>query len=164
MRVIMRVGARFEPWACRYIIFEGLDEVWPYLLEERFGEACAATVGIDSLGRFEDRACLIVALRLRLPVKADASLPVPVDITVANPGAKSAFVRIRIQTVRPCGDRDMVPFTVVDDPFNPSYEPPVFAFTALVTTTCLNTLRIERPMKRLFDLFTSSCRASSFQR
>lgn len=38
MRVIMGVGTRFEEWACGNIEFEALEDVWPYLLESRFGE------------------------------------------------------------------------------------------------------------------------------
>jgi hypothetical protein len=127
MRVIMRAGTRFEEWACRHIAFDQLDDVWPYLLEERFGEACAGSVGIESLDTFNGKECLAVALRLRLPVKADGSLPVPVDVSAANPSAGSEFVRFRIQTVRARGETDMVPFTLDDDPFDQAYEAPVFA-------------------------------------
>jgi hypothetical protein len=94
MRVIMRAGTRFEEWACRHVAFEELDDVWPYLLEDWFGEACAGCIGIQALDTFEDKECLAVALRLRLPVKADASLPIPVDVFAMNPGRRVRICQI----------------------------------------------------------------------
>lgn len=39
MRGVMTLAQAFETWACRHVDFDRLDEPWPYLLEDRFGEA-----------------------------------------------------------------------------------------------------------------------------
>ncbi|MFT3830564.1 MAG: hypothetical protein QM691_12755 [Opitutaceae bacterium] len=71
MREVMRVATLFETWATRHICFDECDECWPYLLKDRFGSACVELIGADGLGRFEERDCLRVALRLRLPVSCE---------------------------------------------------------------------------------------------
>ena len=126
MRVIMRVGTQFEEWACAHIEFEALDHCWPYLLEERFGEACVALKDVTSLNEFCDNDCLEVALRLRLPVKAAGPLPIPVDISAGNPIGESEFQTFRIQTVRECNDGNVEPFTPSDDPFDERFGQPFF--------------------------------------
>ena len=126
MRVIMRAGTRFEEWACAHIEFEALDHCWPYLLEEKFGEACVALKDVTSLDEFDDNDCLEVALRLRLPVKAAGSLPIPVDVSAGNPIVESEFQTFRIQTVRECSDGCIEPFTSVDDPFDERFGQPFF--------------------------------------
>jgi hypothetical protein len=128
MRVIMRAGARFEEWACGYIEFEALNHCWPYLLEERFGEACVAVKGITALHEFDDKDCLAVSLRLRLPVKAGGGLPIPVDVIAGNPTSASEFRQFRIQTMRECRDGNIEPFTAVDNPFDDRCGPPFFGF------------------------------------
>lgn len=128
MRVIMRAGTRFEEWACGHVVFDALDEVWPYLLEEKFGEACVALKDFTSLNEFSDSNCLEVALRLRLPVKADGSLPIPVDVSAINPIAESEFRRFRIQTVRECSEGVIEPFISFDDPFDERFSPLLFGF------------------------------------
>ncbi len=70
MREVMRIGRLFERWACDHIEFEELDEVWPYLLEDRFGEACLRVLPVGSLDQFDEAACLRVAYQLALPMKA----------------------------------------------------------------------------------------------
>ena len=45
MRVVMRVGTKFEQWACSRIAFAALEDVWPCVLEEEFGTACIALLG-----------------------------------------------------------------------------------------------------------------------
>lgn len=126
MRVIMRAGTTFEKWACIHIAFEALDDVWPYLLEAKFGEACVALKDTTSLDDFGVNDCLEVALRLRLPVKADGSLPVPIDLSAANPIAESAFRNFRIQTIRKCDESAIEPFTSADDPFDDRFGPHFF--------------------------------------
>ena len=49
MRVAMHIATEFETWACRHIQFDQLNEVWPYLLEEQFGDACLADPIADQL-------------------------------------------------------------------------------------------------------------------
>ena len=128
MRVIMRAGTRFEEWACIHIEFEALDNCWPYLLEEKFGEACVALKDVTSLDEFCDNDCLAVALRLRLPVKVAGALPVPVDLSAGNPISASEFRQFRIQTMREYGGGDIEPFTSGDDPFDEKFGPPFFGF------------------------------------
>jgi hypothetical protein len=128
MRVIMRVGTRFEEWACGHVVFEALDYCWPYLLEERFGEACVALKDVTSLDEFCDNDCLEVALRLRLPVKAAGTLPIPVDVSAGNPISESEFRQFRIQTMREYGDGNIEPFTSADDPFDDKFGRPFFGF------------------------------------
>lgn len=126
MRVIVRAGTRFEEWACVHIEFEALDDCWPYLLEEKFGEACIALKDVTSLDEFCDNDCLAVALRLRLPVKATGTLPIPADVSAGNPITESEFRQFRIQTVRKCSEGYIVPFTSVDDPFDDRFDSPFF--------------------------------------
>jgi hypothetical protein len=128
MRVIMRIGTRFEEWACAHIHFHELDTCWPYLLEERFGAACVALKDVTSLDEFCENDCLEVALRLRLPVKAVGTLPVPVDFSAGNPVSESDFRQFRIQTLREYGDGNIEPFTACDDPFDDKYGPLFFGF------------------------------------
>src|SRR5258708_533966 len=100
MRQVMRVGNVFETWACEHVNLNETSDVWPYLLEDRFGEACVEVVSASGLAEFNDKDCLRVALRLRLPVLPDPNLPLPVDVCVPNPVIESPFRKFRIQTIR----------------------------------------------------------------
>lgn len=131
MREIMRVANQFEEWACRHIDFNKLDQTWPYLLADGFGDTCLQVLSPAYLTLFETDDCLRVALRLRLPVKWDTGLPVPVDVSVANPFyvPGSTFRAFRIQSVRDAIEgNDCVPFTVFDDPFDAAFGLPFFGF------------------------------------
>ena len=112
MREVMRVGDEFEKWACRHVAFHELDDVWPYLLEERFGGASLEVMNADSLAGFDADDCLRIAFKLRLP----------------NPLGDAEFQHLRIQTIRHEWDEDgeVAPFTEDDDPFDENYSPPVF--------------------------------------
>jgi len=83
---------------------------------------------VTSLDEYCENDCLEVALRLRLPVKAAGTLPVPVDLTAGNPVSESEFRQFRIQTLREYGDGNIEPFTSCDDPFDDKYGPPFFGF------------------------------------
>lgn len=130
MREVMRVGDEFENWACRHVAFHELDDVWPYLLEERFGEACLEVMDADSLAGFGADDCFRIAFKLRLPMRADSSLPLPVCVEAPNPLPDAEFQHLRIQTIRHEWDEDgnaeVSPFTEDDDPFDENYSPPVF--------------------------------------
>jgi hypothetical protein len=128
MRELMRVGEMFENWACRHVAFEKLTDVWPYLLEDRFGDACLETMYADSLGSFDSDDCLRVAFELRLPMWMDGSLPLPVCVEVPNPLSGAEFKRVRIQTVRQQLDEEggIAPFTEDDNPFDEDYGAPIF--------------------------------------
>jgi hypothetical protein len=127
-REVMRVATLFENWSCDHINFDNLNDVWPYLLQGKFGETCLSAVLPNALAVFNDDDCLRVALRLRLPVKVEETLPVPVDLTANNPITNSTFKKFRIQTVRDSSeDGDTQPFTADDEPFDENFAPPYFA-------------------------------------
>lgn len=127
MREVMRVANLFETWACRHIAFDQLQDVWPYFLEDRFGEMCVSAILPTALAEFDETDCLRVAIRLRLPVTADGKLPVPVDETALNPVAGSVFRAFRIQTVRDSvEENECEPFTSDDEPFDEQFGFPYF--------------------------------------
>ncbi len=128
MREMMRVANLFEAWACTHVAFEELNDVWPYLLEDKFGDACLACIRPSSAVEFNASDCLRVALRLRLPIHADDKLRVPIDVRAPNPILGSEFQALRIQTMRDDIDGGgAIPFTVDDDPFDEEFGPPYFA-------------------------------------
>ena len=122
MREVMSVGNRFEEWACQHINFDELNDVWPYMLEDKFGKACLAHLRPNALSQFNESDCLWVALHLRLPVMLDDALSVPFDWTAPNPIVGTGFREFRIQTVRNSLENgDAVPFVVVDDSFDEEF-------------------------------------------
>lgn len=126
MRLAMRIGDQFETWAGTHIDFKEISDVWPHLLEEKFGEACMDSIALQDLTFFDDRDCLRVAMRLQLPVILDGKLPVPVDVIAPNPEPNSPFKKYRIQTVRDSEDGDVVVYTFADDPFDTDFGEPFF--------------------------------------
>lgn len=66
MREIMRIAAQFEAWACKHVNFDKLTDVWPYMLEDRFGKECLSILLADNLSDFDDHDCRRIAARLRL--------------------------------------------------------------------------------------------------
>jgi len=127
MRVVMRVGHKFEEWACVHVVFEETEEVWPYDLEDRFGTACLATMGTEALASFEDADCLRVAWRLGLPLWADGKLPVPVCVSARNPVIGAVFCAFRIHTFRrPIADDSVEAFTASDEICDDEFGPPGF--------------------------------------
>lgn len=128
MREVMRVGVLFERWATRNVQFDELTDVWPYLLQDRFGPAAIDTVGVAGLGTFGENDSLRVALRLRLPVRLSGSAVVPIDLAEDCAATSTGYRKYRIQTVRWSTNSDeVVPFTADDDPFDAEYGPPFFA-------------------------------------
>lgn len=128
MREVMRVATLFEAWATRHVCFDELDECWPYLLEDRFGDACVKVVGAGGLAEFDERDCLRVALRLRLPVIGAEAIAVPLDLGADNPIAGAGFTRFRIRTMlRRRARDDVTPMSVADDPCDEAFERPFIA-------------------------------------
>lgn len=127
MREVMRVAEMFEEWACRHVAFQELDDIWPYLLEERFGAACLEVMSAESLAGFDADDCFRIASQLRFPMWMDGNLPLPFCVEAPNPLAGARFVRLRIQTVRnELGDAsEIAPFTEDDDPFDGNYGSPI---------------------------------------
>jgi len=66
MRQIMRVATMFEAWSCRYVDFNQLSEVWPYLLHDRFGKECISVLLPQDLADFDEHDCCRIARRLGL--------------------------------------------------------------------------------------------------
>jgi hypothetical protein len=128
MRELMRVAEDFEKWACRHVAFHELEDVWPYLLEERFGAACLEIMEPEVLAGFDADDCLRIAFKLRLPMRVDGFLPLPVCVEVPNPVAGAAYRRLRIQSVRHDWGQDdeTAAFTEDDDPFDEDHSAPVF--------------------------------------
>lgn len=129
MRQVMRVATEFEGWSCAHVVFEELDDVWPYRLEDAFGDACVSVMGgAGTLMNFDERDCLSVAWQLRLPIKSDSGLPVPLSIAAPNPVADAAFCEFRIQTVRHRLEDDLEEwFTFDDEPFDEEWSAPYFS-------------------------------------
>lgn len=128
MRVVMRIGNRFEAWACSHVDFNQLNDVWPYLVEDKFGDACLAVLLPTALAEFNDSDCLRVAMYLRLPVTVDDKLPIPIDVCAHNPVPGSLFRAFRIQTVRNSLEKnEVIPFVADDEPFDEEFGDPYFA-------------------------------------
>ncbi len=128
MREVMRVGEMFENWACLHVAFEEFSEVWPYFLQDRFGDACLTVISPEELAEFGPDDCLRVAYGLKLPLWADGSLHLPVDVCTPNSIADSAFKAYRIQTVRDYlgEEAGIFPFMAGDDPFDEDFGHPYF--------------------------------------
>jgi hypothetical protein len=128
MREVMRVGEEFEKWACRHVAFHELNDVWPYLLDHRFGAACLEIMDAGSLAGFDADDCLRIAFRLRLPLMADGLLSLPICVEAPNPLAGAEFQRLRILTIRHLigDDGGAEAFQEDDDPFDECYGAPVF--------------------------------------
>ncbi|MBK1814859.1 hypothetical protein JIN84_04485 [Luteolibacter yonseiensis] len=69
MREVMRIAEVFEKWACGNVLFERLDDVWPYMMQDRFGAACLHLMGANDLAGFTQADCARVALWLGLPIR-----------------------------------------------------------------------------------------------
>ena len=128
MRVVMKIGELFERWACEHVNFDNLNDVWPYLLQDKFGDACLTLVSVEEIADFAGQDCLRLALALRLPVSASDGLPVPLSLWARNPTAGSSFGRFLIQTVRSRDDDGNVEcYQVGDEPYDDAFTAPWFA-------------------------------------
>jgi len=122
MREVMRIAELFEVWACEHVEFAACDEVWPYLLADSFGNACLGLTGPNGLSNFDPSDCLRMALLLRIPVRFDGQLPLPVDVIAPNPVPSSPYRQFQIRSVRETSDSETcVPFTTSDDPNDEEY-------------------------------------------
>jgi hypothetical protein len=132
MRQVMHVATLFETWCSEHVDFSRISDVWPYLLEDKFGEACLEVMFATGLTKFDRTACLRVAMHLRLPVAVTVGLDVPVDLTSDNPIAASPFRRFQIRTLRlHHEDRFISQYTLGDDPDDAEYGPVFFGLYGL---------------------------------
>lgn len=116
MREIMRVGELFEAWSVAHVIFDELDEVWPYLLEEKFADACLHTRQPGSLSSFDDTDCFCTAIQLKLPLHGRNGLPIPCDLRRQNPLTTSRYRSYQILSVQEhLTENHIHPFSSVDD-------------------------------------------------
>ena len=69
MREIMCVATQFEAWACKHVNFDELTDVWPYMLEARFGKECLSILLAENLADFDEHDCRRVAARFRLTLR-----------------------------------------------------------------------------------------------
>lgn len=126
MREVMRVANLFEAWACLHVDFDQLNDVWPYLLEDRFGEACLAVLPPNALAQFDASDCLRVGVRMGLPIKGIDETPLSsIDMKARNPIVASPFREYRIQTVRnSINGESGKPYTSDDYPFDDDFSEP----------------------------------------
>lgn len=165
MRQAMCVASLFESWACDHVEFEETTEVWPYFLKDRFGDACLEFLPATALSRFSPEDCLRVALRLRLPIRIDGILPVPVDVRAINPIAASGFREYRIQSVRNGTEYgDVVPFTPDDDPFDDEFGPPYFALYGVDASGTLEHIADRRSYPEILGLAKNIAPGVTFYR
>jgi hypothetical protein len=128
-REVVRIAGLFEEWACTHVAFDEMSEVWPYLLEDKFGDACLQRMSLQHVSSFSTEDCANVAMLLVLPLFHHKEPRLPIDLRVPNPVTASPFTHWRIQSVRSLlGDEDYEPMNYGDDPFDPEYDP---AFIAL---------------------------------
>lgn len=73
MREIMKTGTAFETWASANVDFTKLDDVWPYLLQDKFAAALEAARpgGVLILNHLTDADWPAVAAELKLTLKTE---------------------------------------------------------------------------------------------
>ncbi len=71
MREVMRVATLFENWACVHVDFDHLNDVWPYMLEDKFGQAVIKWMSNPYLlAEFKEADCAAIAVQhLNLKLK-----------------------------------------------------------------------------------------------
>lgn len=72
MREVMRIAHQFERWACEHVDFTQLTDVWPHLLEDRFGTECLSVLRPEHLTDFDTHDCRRIAARLSLTLRTTA--------------------------------------------------------------------------------------------
>ncbi len=132
LREVMRVATLFETWATAHVAFDHLGEVWPYYIEDRFGDACVEVADIWSLAGFDEMDCLRIAEQLQLPLYYGDVLVIPLEVRARNTVTGSGFAEFGIQTVRIHRiEAEVVPFIRGDDPWDEDYELPRLALCGI---------------------------------
>jgi len=67
VRLCRDIAEKFEQWAVEHVDWERIDEVWPYFLEENFGDAVLSVVG--GYSNIEFATPEEIAKKLKLPLK-----------------------------------------------------------------------------------------------
>jgi hypothetical protein len=133
-RELMRVALIFEEWACTYVAFPHIDDVWSYYLELIFGISCLKVINADCLASFGRDDCLRLAYVMEIPVWGDTELPVPVDIVIENTDSGSLLKALRIQTVRRILPTEkLVPYSEGDDLFDSRFGDRLFGIYSIDT-------------------------------
>ncbi len=134
LREIMRVATVFETWATQHVAFDHLVEVWPYFMEDRFGDACVDVADIWALASFNEMDCLFIAQHLQLPLYYGDVLIIPLEVSARNTLNGSDFVEFSIQTVRlHRTDGEVEPFIRGDNPWDEDYELPRLTLCGITT-------------------------------
>lgn len=79
MREVMRIATLFESWASEHVDFDQLTDVWPYMLEDRFGKECLSILLTENLSNFDEHDCCRVAARLRLTFRSASAETPPTE-------------------------------------------------------------------------------------
>ena len=68
MRQVYRCAVPFETWACAHVDFSKIPggDVWPYLLEDKFGDIAVKLFGVMDLDEWDERHCVMIAVDLKL--------------------------------------------------------------------------------------------------
>jgi hypothetical protein len=102
---------------------------------------------------FGERECLRVAIGLRLPVIYDNKLPVPIDLTAANPVTGAGFQKFRIQTIRDSlEDNAPTPYVAGDDPFDEDFGTLYFSFYGVDSSGLLEHIADRRSYQEILSL------------
>lgn len=140
-RACMRVATTFEGWTCKHVSFDAVTDVWPYFLEDKFGDAYLKnwehrTMGpglegvAGELTTFNETDCTALAMRLNLPILHSQELMVPILVEAPNTVIGSPYRHLRIQTARHRADNEEAgwePMQYGDDPNDVEYASPVLA-------------------------------------
>lgn len=108
LRQCMKAATLFETWACAHVDFAALTDVWPYLLEDRLGEAVLEHLGWSQIGVFTVRTCELVALTLALPLKATEPQMDAAAFLAKFPDADYNENCLRDMACPKCGNRNML--------------------------------------------------------
>ncbi|MGH7989589.1 MAG: hypothetical protein ACREDS_05250 [Limisphaerales bacterium] len=163
MREVMRIANQFENWACEYVDFNEFDEVWPYMLGDKFGEMCLAVLPLNCLMEFNEQDCLRVAMQLHLPIISDSNLPVPFDFTASNPISGAGFSKFKIRTMRYLvEDGESTPYLAGDEPFDENFNNYYFSLYGIEAGGALEHIADRQTYKEVLMLAQKIAPSISF--
>lgn len=139
-RACMHVATVFEVWACDHVFFDEVVDVWPYLLEDKFGDAFLQPYRLGreefntlptDLTSFIPADCLNMAMKLGLPLLYSDEARMPLLAEILNPVPRSIYKYWRIQTVRHRSENEEAgwePLVYGDNPHDPDWDYPELGF------------------------------------